>query len=232
MPEHVDENDGDISEDSGLTQGRQLDQAARDALFSELGVTSFEIDYDEDFIVFYDKDAAVIATGNVVTLMHRDEEDGVTEWWPNPSNRVVNPSLPIDVEALGKILDSRVSELAWADFWIREKSLFIAVQNFEPEEAPTPVLEEVSLLVNLFARAMSAPEGTPKKYQIITEFQAEFGTFLKTHPSQSVGTFAGYLADVGIPYGAALADVVRIQNFRVPQDGLASEEAPSEPEGH
>jgi len=86
--------------------------------------------------------------------------------------------------------------------------------------------------VKLFARAMSAPEGTPKKYQLITEFQAEFGKFLDTHPSQSVGTFAGYLAEVGIPYGTALVDVVRIQNFRVPQDGLASEEAPSEPEGH
>ncbi len=212
----MESSDDVITESSGLSQGRQLDRAGREALFRDLGITRIEIDYEEDFIVFYDDEAATIASGNVVTLMHRDEEDGVTEWWPNPSNRVVNPSLPVDVEALGKILDSRVRELAWADFWIEQKSLFFAVKNFELQEAPVPALEQVSGLVNLFARAMSAPEGTPKKVQLIKDFQTEFAAFLQTHPSESIGTFAGYLAKVGIPYGTALADVVRIQNFRIP----------------
>jgi len=214
-------------------RGKQLTKAGRDALFAKLGVTRFAIDYEEDFLVLYDDEGTFVANAKVVAFMRRNEDAGVTEWWPNPSNRVVNPSLPIDVEALGRILDTRVGEIPWADFWIREKSLFFLARNLEIPEGSAPPLEDPVDLVKLFARAMSAPDGGEDKHQLITEFQDKFGTFLKLHPSQSVGTFASYLADVGIPYGTPLADVIRIQNFRVPSPahappGRANEGEPSE----
>ena len=77
--------------------------------------------------------------------------------------------------------------------------------------------DEVTRLRKLFIDCMmgleDGQEGTEQHIALVKTFQAGFEDFLDHYKHQSIGTFAAYIAELGVPHGQALTDVIRMSNL-------------------
>ncbi len=55
-------------------------------------------------------------------------------------------------------------------------------------------------------------EGTEGHIAQVKAFQAGFEDFLDRYKQQSIGTFAAYVAELGVEHGRALTDLVRLNS--------------------
>ncbi len=86
-----------------------------------------------------------------------------------------------------------------------------------------PLNEEITALCEQFIRCAAdmGQEGEPQHVERVRSFQADFGSFLKRYPDQSIGTFAASLSQRGVPHGQALLDVVTLNNLYRESEGPA-----------
>lgn len=85
-----------------------------------------------------------------------------------------------------------------------------------PKIERTPFNEQCSALVHAFvlcARDIESMAGQEEYIGRVRQFQRDFEQFLNDYPSQSIGTFAAYVSQLGIPHGQALNDVIVINNL-------------------
>ena len=95
-----------------------------------------------------------------------------------------------------------------------------------PKKMTRPPNEEVAALCEQFIRCAADMErqGEPQHVEQVRSFQAGFDSFLTRHPDQSIGTFAAYLGQYGVPHGQAVGDIVTMNHMYPESQGPALRE--------
>lgn len=103
------------------------------------------------------------------------------------------------------------------DFIIKKGLWYYAVLNFKEIKVEKSFEDEVITLRKLFIDCMvgieDGKQGTLNHKKKVTEFNSGLDAFLAKYTDQSVGTFAQYVTQLGIPHENAIADIIRLRGL-------------------
>ena len=177
-----------------------------------LGVKQVQINEEYERVQWHKADFTLVAEASLYTVgKYTDDTKKFKRWG---GRGVIEDVKQEEVPALAlKLAEEDVK----VDFIIKKGRWYYAVVNFKKRKAEKTFEEEVIAVRKLFIECMvgieDGKQGTKDHMKKVAEFNAGLNALLDKYTDQSVGTFAQYVAQLGIPHGTAFADIVRLRGM-------------------
>ena len=78
---------------------------------------------------------------------------------------------------------------------------------------------QLNLLADLFISCMQADPRSEKQLKLGAEFNRRLNEYLDQYETESIGTFAYRIAEMGIPYAEVFQDVMYVRGLQAPPAG-------------
>ena len=177
-----------------------------------LGASQLFVHGEHGLVQWHKEDYTLVAQAEYEIMGAYDAGTEIFQRWGSDEKW-----LAVGEAELLDLLRTLAKESGPVEFLCKKDGRFYIARTFELCEPEMPFPQEVTRLQKLFVDCMvgleEGKEGGQEHVALVERFQSGFESFLDRYKGQSVGAFAAYIAELGVPHGRAVSDIVRIFNL-------------------